>query len=267
MGGVESGEIRVRSAKTSMSPDEIREKLIAMTKLAADRMSAGSYWFKVAGKKRYVRINSSKFRAVSLDAENPCGHLHRSNIEVRGKILKSALFEAADPECKNHVPGNAKPEHRVQAFTIWQALNDPQGLPKVLGIADHVDALWFVTDELSLPPIRADVILLGERAGRYFPVFVELKDGRTTEVAAQLNDAVKIASAVSAEFRQFLSAATGKPVDAIEMERAIPMAIWGSSDRPRPEALKMTANLMTICHSELGKKGEPGYGSFRFSLA
>lgn len=255
--------------KTNVNYAEIQEKLRAMKGLAEKRISAGHYWFEVNGNKRYVRINSDNFRAVSLDAHNPCGHLIRDEKEVGRKILESALIDARDVHCKNHLPGNTKPEHRVQAFIIWQALTDSRGLPQKLGI-ENIDALWFVTDELSLPPIRADLIMLGERGGRYFPVFIELKDGRTTEVAAQLKIAYEIASKVDVEFREFLSAATGKPVEAIHMESEQPMlvVIWGSTSRERPEAKKMreSGNLLTVCHEELGGKGEYGYGEFKFSL-
>jgi hypothetical protein len=250
--------------------DEIKKKLVNMTGLAAQRKKAGNYWFEVGSQKRYVRINSSKFRAVSLDAVNPCGHLLISERkEVGVKVLKSALFDAANPKFFNHKPGNPKPEHRVQASIIWQALTDPQGLPTVLGIADHVDALWFVTDELSLPPIRADIIMLGERGGCYFPVFVELKSGRTTDVGQQLTNASEIARKVSVEFRQFLGAATGKPSEDILMERPMLLVIWGHTTRERSEAQKMRANhgLLTVCHREQGKVGEDGYGVFKFSLS
>ena len=250
----------------SVNYEEIKNKLVKMAKLAAERMSTGAYSFEVNGKKRYVRINSSKFRAVSLDAENPCGHLVRDKKPVGVKMLESARSDAADRHCENHNPGNKKPEHRVQAFVIWQALTNPRGLPKVLGIERYVDALWFVTDELSLPPIRADIIMLGERGGLYFPVFIELKHGRTTEVERQLNGAVKIATEVSKEFRQFLSDATGKPIESIQMEHSMPMAIWGYSGSPRPEAQIMSTNLLTICHSEVSNiKENAGYGVFTFS--
>lgn len=241
-----------------MSPKKkkiaIQEKLQKMAVSASKRKAAGNYWFEVEGKKRYVRINSSNFRAVSLDEKNPCGHLLTTERKkVSGKILESALSDAKNFRHINHETGNTKPEHRVQASIIWQALTDPRGLPTVLKIADRVDALWFVTDELSLPPVRADVIMLGERDGRFFPVFIELKSVRTTDVAVQLINASKIAVTVSEDFCKFLSAATDKhPYSAINIKESLLLVIWGHTEKERPEAADMRKNfgVLTVGHLE-----------------
>lgn len=257
------------SEKTNVIDDdnivEIKGKLTRMKNLAFERHSNKPYWFEVDGQKRYVRINSDKFRAVSLDAGNPCGHLLRGEKKIGVKILKTALIDAADSACRCHIPGNNKPEHRVQAFVIWQALTNPKGLPSALGIAHHVDALWFVTDEIALPPIRADVILLGERNGLFFPVFIELKHKRTTDVGNQVKNAHVIASKVEKEFCEFLAAATGVPLEAIRMKDSINIVIWGSTTKEGYKADKMRTNydnLLTICHSEEGERT----GAFTFRL-
>ena len=253
----------------SLDYDKIREKLVGMGHIASERMSAGVHWFEVDGKKRYVRIISKSFRAVSLDAVNPCGSLLTAEKKkVNAKILKSALVDAGNSNLKNHEPGKTKSEQRIQAFVIWQALTDPQGLPNVLDIADRVDALWFVTDELSLPPIRADIIMLGERDGLYFPVFVELKNKRSTEVGKQVRTASEIAGKVAQEFCQFLSSATGKPIKGIHMAKSMGLVIWGDTKRERPEAQEMRDkhDVLTVCHLEQGEEGEKGYGVFKFRL-
>ncbi len=232
--------------------DEIKEKLVRMTDKAAKRMAARVYWFEVKGKRRYVRINSSGFRAVSLDSENPCGRLVRGDKKVGSKILESALKDAKDDSCNNPRLGNGKPEHKVQASIIWDALTNPKGLPETLKITSYADSLWFVTDELSLGVIRADVIMLGELNGRFFPVFIELKYGRSTEVGTQVKEAFKLASKHTPEFCSFLAAATGKLADKIEMKNAVLLVIWGSiAGKERPEAQQMRKeNILTVCHSE-----------------
>lgn len=260
-------EGNVNTMKTDIEDDntsEIKKKLSRMTDLASKRNSEKPYWFEVGGQKRYVRLNSTKFRAVSLDASNPCGHLLRDGKIINAKTIKSALIDAADSACNCHTPGNKKPEHKVQAYIIWQALTNPKGLPATLDIADHADALWFVTDEIALPPIRADVILLGERHGKYFPVFIELKHGRTTDVGNQVKRAQAIAQEVGKEFCQFLAAATGMPLEDIQMEEFKTLVIWGAASKEGPHAHKMrrdNSELLTIHHSE--KDGKPGQFTFR----
>lgn len=243
---------------------EIRRKLKGMKDQASARRLE-KYWFDVNGKKRYVRINSDSFRAVSLDAENPCGHLIRDNKEVGGKkTLKSAIDDAADKNCSNHNPGNLKSEHKIQAYIIWRALTDRQSLPALLKITNHVDELWFVTDELSMDSIRADIVMLGCKNNVYFPVFIELKYKRTTDVALQLKYDRLVALDVGLEFRQFLSAATGQVFNEIQMERSLLIVIWGQVNREglKAEQMRSDHGVLTICHSE--EKDSPN--EFEFSL-
>ncbi|MEA3642570.1 MAG: hypothetical protein VBE63_21895 [Lamprobacter sp.] len=237
-----------------MANDALKTKIQSMTKLAAQRVAESPYWFDINHKRRYVRVNGKSYRAVSLDPANPCGSLIRDGKKVSGnKTLKLALLDAADPQCENHVPKNKKPEHRIQAVLIWTALTDPQGLPRAIGIADRFDAIWFVADEVKMDKIRADLIMLGESQGRYVPIFIELKYKRETQVGEQVKNASEMARTIEAEFCQFLSAATKKPAEAIEMTKPLLIAIWGKSDRERPEAQAMRDRygLLTIHHEEL----------------
>lgn len=237
-----------------MAADALKATIQSMTQLAAQRVAASPYWLEIDHKKRYVRVRGNDYRAVSLEPANPCGSLIRDGKKVAGKkTLKSVLLDAADPQCHDHAPKNKKAEHRIQAALIWRALTDPQGLPQAMGIADRFDALWFVAEEVKMDAIRADLIMLGESQGRYVPVFIELKQERLTRVGQQLKNASDIVRTVEAEFRQFLSAATNKPVDAIEMASPLLIAIWGKSDRERPEAQAMRDQfgLLTIHHEDL----------------
>ncbi len=168
-----------------------------MTVLAKARKENGKYCFEVNGHRRYVRI-STKFRAVSLDSENPCGHLlDKQEKKINGtKHINKAINDASSDLNKNHLPGNLKPEHQVQAFIIWQAITAPDKLPTILGIKQKFDSLLFVTDELSLfgssvDPVdgerrlcrfRADLVLLGVKGSQYLPVLIELKKARDTKV-------------------------------------------------------------------------------------
>ena len=243
--------------------EQIFDKLKRMSQLAAARQLAGKYWFDIKGEKRYVRLNSSNFRAVSLSDNNPCGHLFNGK-EIRGKILKSALSDAANENCTTaYKPGKGKDEHKVQADIIWQSLTDPHKLPEVLCLKNDFDALWFVTEELSLPPLRTDLVLLGESRGIFFPVFVELKNKRTVEVAVQVKATQEIAchKEIKEQFRQFLASATGKPFDAIQMERSRIAILWPAGT-DGPETLKMRRELGDLLTVTFAKGKEAA--SFKF---
>ena len=50
---------------------------------------------------------------------------------------------------------------------------------RINGFLSHFDELIFITDELKAGEIRADIIALGGKDGKYFPVFIELKGIRS----------------------------------------------------------------------------------------
>jgi transposase-like protein len=198
--------------------------------------------------KRYVRINFGKCRAVSLDQENPCGHLKKmiagEEKEVGGRTgqkgFENAWDDAGNPAFFNHKPNNEKPEHKVQAFLVLQALSAANILSELLDCSEVFDNLFFVDDEYRVEGknkgiLRADVILLGKKNNCYFPVLIELKNKPETKVYTQLINSYAMAKEYETQFKAFLSAATGIPSESIDIYKAHLMAIWqnnGRSEKP-----------------------------------
>ncbi|MBN3751780.1 hypothetical protein G3N95_02430 [Paraburkholderia sp. Tr-20389] len=125
--------------------------------------------------------------------------------------------------------GNGKPEHRVQAGLIREALMAPASLPKMLDCEALLDQLIFVSDEFRLDDIRADVIALGRKGDDYFPVLIELKAVRSlTRVLEQLERITDRLNQAPEATVAFFSAASG--VDASRIgTSALRMLIWPAS--------------------------------------
>lgn len=184
---------------------------------------------------RYVRVNGGGLRPVSIAKDNPCGALlyedrlvgSLPNARNLGEIIRAATHSVRSPDGKELA--SRKKEHRVQAWIITKALTDPSSLLPLLHLADKFAEVKFVTDELALNGIRADVVLLGRRAsGEWLPVFVELKAKREcTRVVEQLENIannVKEAHCANA-FVHYLAASTGVPAHAIALE-PLKLMIW-----------------------------------------
>jgi hypothetical protein len=93
----------------------------------------------------------------------------------------------------------------------------------------------FVTDELNLEAgegkLRSDMIAVGGKNGAYFPVFIELKNGRElTTLKHQLNNANMMLwknDEARDMFAKFLNAVTGVDVDTSASAKL--MLIWPKS--------------------------------------
>lgn len=191
---------------------------------------------------RYVRINGNGLRPVSIAQENPCGALHVTRTERKTNVgaqkttqRLAAIMDSAGTKSYSPADGKAlwlrKKELRVQAWIISKALIQPDELPGVLCLDDACDELRFVTDELALNKIRADVVLLGRKGTEWFPVFVELKADRHREkVLSQLNNILDLATSprLAEPFRAFLGACAREPAESIRLERAERLMIWPS---------------------------------------
>ena len=121
-------------------------------------------------------------------------------------------------------PRNKKPEHVVQAGLIQYALLHDMQLN---GFPDFFDELIFVTDELKAGDIRADIIALGGKGGKYFPVFIELKGIRSFKrVLEQLRAAQQEAAKVRCSFVEMLVKGTGKTVETISFDEYKLLVVW-----------------------------------------
>jgi hypothetical protein len=181
----------------------------------------------------YIRVRGDKYRPVSIHRDNPCGSLKRLNgsgSEIGDtKFLDTAIKnadEAAPANAKK--PGNKKPEHVVQAGLIHHALQHDMLLNGQLnGFSDVFDELIFVTDELKAGDIRADIIALGGKGGKYFPVFIELKAIRSfNRVLEQLTVARQETAKVKSIFVEMLVKGTGKTAERISFDEYKLLVVW-----------------------------------------
>jgi hypothetical protein len=187
---------------------------------------------------RYVRILGDGFRPVSISVINPCGHLNDINgHEINCcRTLTEAVEKAKSANRNEDEPGTDKPEHRVQAYLIREALrNDLRFHQAFQDFGNEFDELIFVTDELNLEAgdrkLRADMIAVGRKNGTYFPVFIELKNARhLAELIGQLNNANAMLwenQDARGPFANFLNAVAGVDVDTAA--KAKRMFIWPKS--------------------------------------
>ena len=201
-----------------------REKLPEHAKLAKDF--------------RYVRILGNGFRPVSISVINPCGRLNdKKGDEIKSfDIIAEAVKAAESANRDEHEPGKDKPEHRVQAYLIREALREGLRFHQAFqGFGNEFDELIFVTDELNLEAgkdkLRTDMIAVGGKKGAYFPVFIELKNGRElTTLKRQLNNANTLLwknDEARGMFAKFLSAVAGVSVDTSAEAKL--MLIWPKS--------------------------------------
>lgn len=205
---------------------------------------------KLAEKWIYIRVGGDGYRPISIHPENPCGSLKRQNgsgSEIgHTKSLNTALKnadEAAPAYTKK--PGNSKPEHVVQAGLIHHALLHGMLLNgRLNGFSEFFDELIFVTDELKAGDIRADIIALGGKGGKYFPVFIELKSIRSMRVIKQLIVAQQKAAEVKSSFVEMLVKGTGKTDESISFDKYMLFVVWpeARSGKGNASAAKVVAD-------------------------
>lgn len=226
---------------------------------------------------RYVRILGKSFRAISISPANPCGRLLRkdNNEAVSGSAtIEGAILSAqgahpydhvADFRPARHKTANAdtpaKPEHKIQAFLIRHALMSEQKLHGILkGFDDELDELIFVTDELSTGELRADIIALGGRNGRYFPVFIELKVKRELKrLMRQLEGAQALMNIAGKDFIKMLSAASGIPNEKISFDGYRLMIVWPPVSGGKEVNQVGEARTKGFLFAEYSQQGDTGY--------
>jgi hypothetical protein len=209
------------------------------------RISRGTQWreelpehARLAKDFRYVRILGDGFRPVSISIINPCGHLNDKKGDAirKCRTLAEAVEKAKSANRDEHEPGTDKPEHRVQAYLIREALREGLRFHQAFqGFGKEFDELIFVTDELNVEAgegkLRTDMIAVGGKNGGYFPVFIELKNGRELkELKRQLINADTMLwknDKARGVFVKFLNAVTGVDVDTSAEAKL--MLIWPRS--------------------------------------
>lgn len=176
---------------------------------------------------KYIRINGSGLRPISICNDNPCGALdgYKTSTKRVTRRLRDALTAPAMPLARNA----KKPELRLQARLIEHAIRTPEDLPELLHLEQHCDALWLVTDELKVNEVRADVVLLARKGDIYFPVFIELKNNRSlNRLQEQLQNIIKsvgLEADARDAFARFAMVTLGKS-GRFDFDRKIMVIIW-----------------------------------------
>lgn len=207
-----------------------------------------------AADKRYVRINGGGIRTVSLCSISPCGAVEgHPTRKTTHRLLESR--HALIPDKARVRP---KPEHRVQAALIEHTRRWPEQLPALFHLRDACEELRFVTDELKVGAIRADLVLAARRGKIWFPVFIELKFARHLKIV--LGQLDKIADAIQRDvqaadaFVEFMRAA-GTLEGVVDVSQALKILIWPSADgRARTTAFPPGVRAL-----EFGKRSLPDH--------
>lgn len=225
---------------------------------------------------RYVRVQGDGFSAISISGKNPCGRLigrdghPLPNLRPTvGEAVRDATDALRVDDPIDYQPGAEKKEHKMQAFLIRHALLNNKSMQGVfLGFGNDFDELLFVTDELPAPEHRADIIALGRKADRYFPVFIELKVRRDlTELRRQLNGIRDAMSLVKEDFIEYLAAASGVVPEKISFDEHRLMLVWMTPtgrERAQVDAFRQDENGITACYQA---EGDDGYTFVRWPKA
>jgi hypothetical protein len=217
----------------------------------------------LATKYRYVRIQGDGFAAVSLSSKNPCGRLickdgqQVPNMhQTVGEAVRCAIDALPFDDPGDYTPGADKKEHRIQAFLIRHALMNNKAMHGLFsGFDEAFDELWFVTDELPAGEHRADIIALGRKGDKYFPVFIELKVKRDlTKLIWQLEGIRDAMALVETDFIHFLAAASGISPEKIIFAEHRLMLVWPTSEsgneHSKVEAFRHDQNGITAVYTK-----------------
>jgi len=205
---------------------------------------------------RYIRIGGNGFRAISIDPRHPCGALE-GIATSNAKFDKAfARFDALPKGGAIGDSGDRKPEHRLQAYLIQRALATPGTMPHLLACDDIFDELWFITDELKLGDIRADMVFLGRKGTQYFPVLLELKVNRALgRLIEQLDGAERALKTFNREAVDFLTWAI-RPIlelkcEQIDISRGHCLIVWPSLQDSRKASVRVGEWAGSNCHHVL----------------
>lgn len=217
---------------------------------------------------KYIRVNGSGVRPISICNDNPCGALEGFD---GSSPVSPDLRKGIDAPVAALSPNARKNELRLQARLIEHALRSPETLPALLHLSEQCDELRLVTDELKVNNVRADVVLLGRKGEVYFPVFIELKNDRTLDrLIEQLNNIVQYVGeypAARMAFERF-AMAYGNPNIAgpFDFDRRITVIIWPALADPS-RAPARTRDLVAGLHVLEFAEGYPNQPLPRMGLS
>jgi len=199
----------------SQTRDEvIRCRLNKMTEWAKQRRDFLAHSPKGWKEDWYIRIGGNGFRAVSLDQKRPLLQIGPGTVRKIDTVYNH--FKKFDPKELKEL-GRPTPEKCIQSIVIHQVLRIGNKMKSILNVNKaECDELFFAFDEVSIgdihhpPVVRCDMLAVGLRKGIAYPVVIELKTERNTEVFRQVKEFQTEILSFQSEFQALLNQALGK---------------------------------------------------------
>lgn len=244
---------------------DIVTALSELTRLGEERSSRGH--FKLHENDGYVRVCAGGFRAVCVSDDAPlCGFGPTTVPNITWVVNE---FKQARPPSPTAMD---KPERRLQAYIIREALSSGCDLVPVLGRGLPFEKLLFALDEVRLDSpdgdvIRCDLLAVGMTDDRCEPVVIELKWGRQlAQLERQLRRFTERIIEFHEPFEKLLGAALGLAGE-VSARRVHHVIVWPepvSVDDPRDSFVAArertrrqleTANISAFTYRKLDGRG------------
>lgn len=229
----------------------IEGRLHKMTNMAGELKDNKELISQYANKDCYVRICGESFRAVSLRNDYPlCGCADNGTKRLETierdfdefeKVLKdqkrSISVKRKDKWPWSEEKRKKKTERSLQCWIIREALKNDRNLLVPLGISKHFHELRFALDEVSLGDknhkvcdipdinlknenekkpnaVRCDLLAVGKKNGKVFPIIIELKSNRAKkDLIAQVDNFAKLICRFKDYFIPLLETCTGLQIN------------------------------------------------------
>jgi len=220
--------------------DKISDRLRYMSRLAKERAEKFS---ELSLEDAYIRIGGNGFRAVSVAETSPLASYGKSTASVKNWSTVCNHLDYNEPADIN----GTKEERRLQAYMIRRAIQTKENsLRELIGNkigGVEFDDILFAFDEISLGDqhqkvtfskpindktegiIRCDLLCVGRRGDKGWPILVELKyDRQLARLFEQLDEfSLFVTDHYTKEFSELLMAATGVQVNC---DKCYKVLVW-----------------------------------------
>ncbi len=223
----------------SETESRLRDRLDRMKKMA-DELNKLEI-VELAKLDRYIRIGGESFRAVSLREDYPlCGC-------AKSGTRQLATIDRHFKKCEGKLPMHVlekKKERKLQCWIIKQSLINNRNMMIFLNKAKGCfDELVFALDEVSLGDkknpvakinglrlngspmaVRCDLLAVGSKDGKTFPVLIELKSSRNKkDLIAQIDNFAELICRFKDCFIPLLETCTGLQINDYNPRKII---VW-----------------------------------------
>jgi ribonuclease J len=247
----DKGEELMLKKGSDTTENQLINRLLQMQKMAIELQKRDTA--KLAKQDRYIRICGESFRAVSLRDGYPLCGCAKSGTEQLAIIDRQFdLFDNKPNDLKLSVLEKKK-ERALQSWIIKQSLIHNRDMMILLKQEKgSFDKLLFALDEVSLgdknhpvrsvpglrlnissstTAVRCDLLAVGKKDGKIFPVIIELKSSRNKkDLIAQVDNFAELICRFRDYFLPLLETCTGLQINDYTPRKII---IW-----PKPETSK-----------------------------